>query len=223
MKLAYFKIIFLLAVALLGLSGCMTVKDMPLRSDVEQVELKNESVVIFSTRIMNDVSRFYQPIIITAVIVPEGATKAAQLLSFRPKEPFSQSEAGAKEYLLSANLAPGKYKLQAIRCLATVFPLIGSCELPMNVPIKIDQPGQVIYMGHINAVIRERKENERRAGPILPLIDQAVTGMSSGSFDVIIEDRFASDVERYRKTYPAIRNASVQKALFPAWVRPMQQ
>lgn len=220
MKHRFLSVVLLSAVALFGLSGCMTMKEMPLRSDVDRVELKNESVVIFSTRVMNDVFHRYQPKIITAVIVPEGATEYSQWLSFKPQAPYSESEMGVKEYLLSANLAPGKYTLQEIRCMASAFPFNGFCEIPMNTAIKIDQPGQVLYLGHVNATIRERKENERRAGPVIPLIDQAATGMSGGAFDVVIEDRFDADVERYRNTYAALRNSDIQKAILPAWVRP---
>lgn len=176
---------------------------------------------MFSTRIMNDKFHRYQPAIITAVIVPEGATEYSQWLSFKPQAPFSESDMGVKEYLLSANLAPGKYKLQEIRCLASAFPFNGFCTVPMGSTIKIDKPGEVLYLGHINATIRDRQENELRAGPIIPLIDQAATGMSGGSFDVVVEDRFDTDLERFRKTYASVRNINIQKSLLPAWVRTM--
>lgn len=221
MKCRSFKVLMSVIVSLLGLSGCMTVKEMPLRSDVTQLDMKTESIVLFSARIMNDVYHRYQPKIITAVIVPEGAKEYSQWLSFKPQAPYAESDIGVKEYLLSANLAPGKYKIKEIRCMASAFPFNGLCELPMNAEVKIDQPGQMLYLGHVNATIRERKENEMRAGPVIPLIDQAATGMSGGSFDVVFEDRYETDTERYRKTYSAIQNSSIQKAVFPAWVRPM--
>jgi hypothetical protein len=220
MKRVFLKLFFSLAVAA-GMSGCMTVKDMPLRTDAAQVEMKNDTMLLFSARIVNKVAPLFQPKIITAIVIPEGAKDYAQWLSFRPQGPYAESDTGIKDYLLSVNLAPGKYTIHGMRGLASAFPFHGMCELPLNAAINIDQSGQVLYLGHINATIRERKDDEVRAGSLFPLLDQAASGMSGGTFDVSIEDRFDVDTERYRKTYASIRTANIRKAILPAWVRPV--
>lgn len=222
MPLTWIRRALAFGITALLLSGCMTTKHMPVHSDAAQLELKNESVVIFSTRIHNASEARYQPKVISAVFVPEGATERSQWLSFTPDSPYAESDAGIKEYLLSANLAPGNYMLQEVLCQASAFPFTGSCQLPVNAPIRIQAAGQVLYLGHIDGTIRARKENEVRAGPVLPLIDQAATGMSGGTFDVSIADRFHTDLNRFRMAYPALRQASVYKAVLPAWVRPQE-
>jgi hypothetical protein len=72
--------------------------------------------------------------------------------------------------------------------------------------------------------MRERKnDNETRAGNITPLIDQAVVGASSGTYDVVAEDKFEEDMKLYRSEYPALQKVKVEKSVLPQWIRPENQ
>jgi hypothetical protein len=82
----------------------------------------------------------------------------------------------------------------------------------------------VTYLGRIEAVIRERKEEtELRAGPLIPLLDQAVTGFSGGTFDIEIVDRYETDIAEFAKRHPFLASQSVGRAVLPPWKPPTDQ
>jgi hypothetical protein len=76
----------------------------------------------------------------------------------------------------------------------------------------------------VEAVRRERKEDtELRAGPLFPLLNQAVTGFSGGTFDVTIRDAYDDDLARLRKVYPALGKLEVSRAVLSPWRKPSDQ
>lgn len=94
------------------------------------------------------------------------------------------------------------------------------CVLPLNSKIDI-KPNSVVYLGHIDAVIRKRKGmSEQRAGALVPLIDNAVAGFSNGTFDVAINDEYNADMKLFQTQFPALSKVNVKKDILPPWVRP---
>jgi len=83
-------------------------------------------------------------------------------------------------------------------------------------------PG-VYYLGHVDATVRERTGNEFKAGAPIPLIDQAVAGASSGTFDVAITDRWTQDESLFKNKYPALKKATINKSVLPAFDRDAAQ
>lgn len=81
----------------------------------------------------------------------------------------------------------------------------------------------VFYLGQVNAVVRERQGNEFRAGPPIPLIDQAVIGASGGTFDIEIVDAQARDEALFRERFPALKDATIRKAMLPGFDRARAQ
>ncbi|WOD16795.1 hypothetical protein [Paraburkholderia kirstenboschensis] len=63
----------------------------------------------------------------------------------------------------------------------------------------------------------ERKDGELRAGPVIPLIDQAATGFSGGTWNISVSDQFDADVAEFKKDFPALTNASIEREVLPAW------
>src|SRR5262249_36780236 len=109
------------------------------------------------------------------------------------------------EYLISVGLPPGKYKLIEIRSLNRKFLISAVSSIPMNSAFEL-APGSMIYLGRVEAVVRERKdEGELRAGPMIPLIDQSVAGFSGGTFHIQILDNYDVDLASFREKYPALR------------------
>jgi hypothetical protein len=45
-------------------------------------------------------------------------------------------------------------------------------------------------------------------------------GFSSGTFDVVVEDRFDEDMKLFVSEYPALQNVKVEKTILPRWIRP---
>ena len=62
-------------------------------------------------------------------------------------------------------------------------------------------------------VNRKRKDGEPRSGGLIPLIDQAVTGYSTGTFDIKISDRYNEDLKVFKESYPFVENYEVKKNL----------
>jgi len=52
------------------------------------------------------------------------------------------------------------------------------------------------------------------------LIDQAVAGFSTGTFDVVVEDKYDEDMKLFISEYPALQNTKVEKSILPQWIRP---
>jgi hypothetical protein len=58
---------------------------------------------------------------------------------------------------------------------------------------------------------------------LLPLIDQAITGMSNNTWDVKVEDMSAKDLALFRDNYPALRPVTVETTLLPPFDRAAAQ
>ena len=78
-------------------------------------------------------------------------------------------------------------------------------------------------MGRVTARLRPRKEGEFRAGLVIPLIDQSVTGMSTGTWDVTVEDMLQKDLALFRANYPALGNVSIDSEPLPPFDRAVVQ
>jgi hypothetical protein len=131
------------------------------------------------------------------------------------------AEAG-NTYLLRMELPPGRYDIVGMTSRSGVFPIAGMFFAPLQVPLEVKENG-VFYIGRINATVRERQGNEFRAGPPIPLIDQAVVGASGGTFDVEIVDAQATDEDLFRTRFPALKDVPVRKAMLPAFDRAKAQ
>lgn len=56
-------------------------------------------------------------------------------------------------------------------------------------------------------------DHEYRAGELIPLVDQAVTGLSTGTFDIELRDMSEEDLRIMQEAYPAIRGVPIKKEL----------
>ena len=98
----------------------------------------------------------------------------------------------------------------------------GHFEAPLHTEIVPNENG-VFYSGHLSYIIRERQENEFRAGPLLPLLDQYLVGYSIGTFDVEIQDKFEKDITELYKFFPIFSDISIQKKLLSPFNRDKAQ
>ena len=100
--------------------------------------------------------------------------------------------------------------------------IIGYFFTPMHSPLEAKERG-IFYLGHINATVRERQGDEFKAGRTIPLIDQAIAGASTGTFDVAITDEFATDEALFRSKFPALEGVAIKKAILPTFDRAKAQ
>ncbi|TLS75692.1 hypothetical protein FE236_09020 [Mariprofundus erugo] len=95
-----------------------------------------------------------------------------------------------------------------------MMPIHGDIEVKAN---------SVTYIGRASGVMRERHGNEFRAGPVIPLVDQSVTGFASGTFDVTISDQSQEDISAYQDIFPALRKADIEVHVLPPFDRERAQ
>lgn len=207
-------IVVVLAVAV---SGCATFKPMALSDKVNSPDTGKESVALLTIKLANQYKPAFQPDLYYVTVLSQEGEK--QRYAFRVGEAHHQVKEEFNEYLVSISLPPGKYKVVLINGLSRRFPISGQLVLPMSGPFEL-KPNAMVYLGRIEAVNRERKDDgELRAGPLIPLIDQAVTGFSGGTFDVKIVDNYDDDLAVFRQKYPTLSRFAIDRAVLPPWVK----
>jgi hypothetical protein len=204
---------WLSALMLVVLTGCAT--SLPMALSDAAAPKADKVTVLMSTTIGNDFKPRYQPGLVVVHWEKPEAKEQADRLNFVPdaKSAVLLPEGVAhKSYLLSFELDPGQHLLAGMTSQAMAFPFIGTFFTPLMQNVSFERPG-VYYVGHVQAIVRERKEEEMRAGSVIPLIDQAAAGASGGTFDILVEDRWTADEGRFKTAYPALDKAVIAKQL----------
>jgi hypothetical protein len=220
-RLLAFAAIFLVAV----LSGCATPTKMAFQDDAERLTEKSKPVFLMTATIKNSYKTSYQPRLLVVNVEKPDATETADRLNFTMDDKAKNETDSAitgNSYLLRLELNPGRYEIRGLTSLVRSFPIYGYFFTPLHSPLEVKESG-VYYLGHVNATVRERQENEFKAGPSIPLIDQAVAGASTGTFDVEITDEFATDEAVFRSKFPALAATPIQKAILPGFDRAKAQ
>lgn len=203
------------------LSGCANFTGMAFREPSEKLTATSNPIYLMTATIKNDYRANWQPKINIVHVDKEGAKESADRLNFTV-DAAARNESGlsslGNSYLFRMELPPGRYEIRGMSSTAAGFPIIGQFFTPMLSPLESKEPG-VYYLGHVRATVRERTEKDFKAGPTIPLIDQAVVGASGGTFDVEITDQFAIDEAAFRAKFPALADVKIKKAILPAFDR----
>ena len=206
---------FVLMCVVFFMTGCAA--NMPLSKSQDKVDLSSESIALISVKVSNQNKPTYQPTMLYAFFSPEGTNGEKTHISIKT-DPIKKEEDKYNEYILSFSLKPGTYNFSAIWGQVPLMDTL--CIIPLNTKIEI-KPNSVAYLGHIDAVIRKRlNDEEQLAGGLFPLIPQAVAGFSDGTFDVVFSDNYDEDMGRFISKFPALNNVPVEKAILSQWVRP---
>lgn len=195
-------------------SGCATSRTMALSRETKAIEAK-EGLALASVRITNTYKTGYQPLA-KALLIKQVA-EPGEKFSFDLGTPWKASpdeNDQFEEFLVSVSLPPGKYEVMHVYTAAHGLLVHGGGFVGIHAPVALEA-GKAVYLGRLEAVRRERTGDEPRAGPVIPLIDQAVTGFSGGTFDEKLVDRYEEDVAAMRKQFPALKDVAVEKRLMP--------
>ena len=202
------------------LGGCAT-NQMAFSEDSEKLADKTKPIFLLSVSLKNSFKPSY-PLALNSLQIEKGDGKnQADKLMFAidaKADRKVESSQGDTAYLLRMELDPGSYQLRSLHSLSRGFLIVGSFFTPLNMPLAATAKG-VYYLGNVNAVVRERKGSEFRAGPVIPLIDQAVVGAAGGSYEVEVKDLFEADVAAFKAQFPALAGAEIKKAILPAFDR----
>jgi hypothetical protein len=200
-------------ILMLSLTGCTT--KMPLRPD-QSVELKpHESLAVFKMTLKNEFKNY----LLTPDAISIEATEASGGKTYKytfgaPERQVSDREL---ELIGSFALPPGDYKITGFTGRTdmgfAVLPVRGQFDPSFERSFSVGANDSV-YLGHVIArLVRRNTNDEERAGPLIPLIDQATTGMSNGTFKFEVVDDFQKDTEYLKVRYPSVGNRTFRRAL----------
>lgn len=208
-------VVFIVAI----ITGCG--QNMALVKGQDSIDLSNTSIALLTVNMSNKYKKDYQPTVGAVNIGPESERPVPAHAFYTKKASVKKTEDQNNDFFLSFNLAPGRNVLKAIWGHYDSFFVSAVC-VASDLELATDlQPNSVVYLGHITALIRERKSDaEERAGSVIPLIDQYVTGFAGGTFDIFVDDRFDEDMKYFLKEYPGLQKVQVVKSILPQWIRP---
>ena len=209
-----------LATALL-LPSCATVTKMPLSGQGSPAVDKSKAIFLITATTRNIYKASYQPKLLVVNVERDVVNGSQDRLNFKMDDAGrteTDSPDQGNRYLIRLQLDPGTYAIQGLTCLNRGFLINAFFFAPLRESLQVSGPG-VFYLGHVDAIVRERVDNEFRAGPVAPLMDQSVSGASGGTFDVTISDQWERDRTEFVAAFPALKAASIQKAILPAFDR----
>ena len=216
---------FFALMIVLVLSGCATRTKMAFESDEDRLTESSKPVFLMTATLKNTYRPSYQPKLLVVNVEKPGAQQAADRFNFtmddKAKNESDSPDAGST-YFLRLQLDPGRYEIRGLTGLARSFPISAMFFAPLHAPLEAGRSG-VFYLGHVTATVRERQGNEFKAGPSVPLIDQAIAGASGGTFDIEISDRLSADEAAFRFRFPALRGVEIKKSLLPPFDRALAQ
>jgi hypothetical protein len=201
--------------AVLGLGGgCIVGRPMAYAPGAPPVALgAQEGLAVGTLKLSNTWKTGCQPHAKSVVVkaqAGEGASTRFQTVPFRTN---AAEKDQWEEFLVALPLAPGGYTFTEVVSGAQCGIVFGSGLFRVDAPFRVE-PGKAVYVGRIEALRRERKrDDEPRAGSVIPLIDQAVTGFSGGTFDVRVVDAFDADVALLKSGFAPLANVQIDKAL----------
>jgi hypothetical protein len=187
---------------------------MALTKGQKSIDVSKKSIALLSAKVSNQHHPKF-PLSLVGCYINTGTDNNRYMTN----EAFKREEDGFKEYWLSFELDPGINTFEKIGTMYNIFVVAASSFPSLNLEADI-KPNSVLYLGHIDIMLRERKsDNEERAG-LFPLIDAALVGFSTGTFDISVDDRFDEDMKTFMSEYPALQNVKVEKSILPQWIRP---
>jgi len=212
------KIFF--ATTLAALTTACASLPMPLAEGAPKVD-PSKPLYLMSVRVNNEHKPRWKPDVLGVLLDARGGVAKPEQVAFRMDgkgRVVSPAEDGSVTYLLRFTVDSAAYTLRGLNAMSAAFPVLGTYFVPLHSELPSATAG-AHYLGAVNAVIRERRDNEFRAGPVVPLIDQAIAGASTGTFDIEITDAYERDVALFKKTFTALDGVEIQKAVLPPWSR----
>ncbi len=207
------------------LSGCATPTKMAFADGTDAVAKTNKPVFLLTATIKNTYKQKFQPKLLVVNVERAEVKGSADRINFTMDDKAKHetgSPISGNDYFLRLELEPGEYVIRGLTSMSQSFPITALFFAPLHVKVDSTKPG-VYYLGHVEATVRERQEKEFKAGPSIPLIDQAVAGASGGTFDIAISDQWEKDGPKFLSRFPVLNSVAVEKAIMPPFDREKAQ
>jgi len=215
------RLLFILSLVFV-MTGCAG-HEMALTKGQTNIDVTKKSLALLSVKISNQYKPNYQLDIMGALICPQsercGHGSRKHFHNIKSPYKIKSIENSFNEYLLSFELESGSYNFHSMGAIYDHFPITGGGPVPLNFKLEI-KPNVVIYLGHLDVVMRERKnDSEERAGQIR-VTQNPVVGTVMGTYDVVVEDKYDEDMKLFISKYPVLQKVKVEKSILPQWIRP---
>ncbi len=204
------------------LSGCATTMKTAMDKKTEKINVGEDAVFLLTAELSNDYKPSYQPDAMVLNVETPDANSSEQRFNYMVDEDGTVKKETGNKYVFRGRLKPGKYVIRGIAGTKASFPVMGTFYMPLHCEFEAKK-GQVSDLGKVIAKIRERQGYEFRAGPVTPLIDQAVTGFSGGTFDIQVVASNDTDTRWMKSLFPALRTVDVVPATLPPFDRQKAQ
>lgn len=201
------------------LTGCGTTRKMVLdHTKGGQLDTSKESIVLLRLTTDNWHAPKYPPKVATAAVHKIDGDKVDKM-----KVKFEKAVNAGTDYLASIQLPPGEYQIRNVDGTSGVFPVHGRFSIPLYSKF-IVEPEEIVYIGKVDAIVRKRENDDQlRSGPVLPLIDQSVSGFATGTFDITISDDYGIDVPAFKEQFPFLSNYTIQRRVMDSWRQPTEE
>ncbi len=206
----------------LTLTGCATSMKAAMDKKTEKIDVGEDSVFLLTAEISNDYKPSYQPDALFLNVETPDAKSSEQRFFYSVDEDGTFKKETGNKYVFRGRIKPGKYVIRGIEGNKVSFMVMGTFSMPLHCEFEAKK-GQVADLGKVIAKIRERQGYEFRAGPVTPLLDQAVTGFSGGTFDIQVVASNETDTRWMKSLFPALRTVDIVPNTLPPFDRKKAQ
>lgn len=217
-----FRILVIPLIALtLAMSGCANRAPMAFSDDAKTDLKTSKPIFLMTSTLRNTYRTSFQPKLLFVNVEKAIVNSSADHFNFVMDDKAKNESDSATEgssYLLRMELEQGEYVIRGLTSHGRSFPIQGLFFTPLHSKLVSKNPG-VLYIGHVEVNLRERQGEEFKAGPSFPLIDQAIIGASTGTFDVEITDQWDKDGPKFLAKFPILNGVNIQKAILPPFDR----
>ncbi len=214
-RLSRWAALFVIIAGIFLLNGCAARRNMAFTKNIQQIDISKESIAIFTLKTFNSYKPGCEPFADFVTIKNSNGTGQEEYKYFT-NLPTKKVKEQYNEYLLSMQMTPGEYLLDKISGMVMLYHMNGNCgsyDIPISSTFKVE-PNSVVYIGRIEADnVKRVSDDELRAGPVLPLIDQAIAGYYTGTFRVKVYDNFDEDIQSFTNEFPALKNQKIVKGI----------
>ncbi len=205
----------LLLIAACSLLACTT--RMPLDETPPITKPIGHGIAIFKLTTQNEYTD-YELVPDSIAVVQSESGNNGKTYTFGFGEPVDDPQNRLCQMYGSLALPAGGYRLDELTGrtsfgFAGILPVRGLFSQPVEKSFTIDN-GELVYLGHIRArLIEKTSDDQHRAGPVLPVIDQLATGLSDGTLVFDVLDDYEDDITILRSRHSLSADLTIRKAI----------
>ena len=209
------KLVMGLVVLSMLICGCGKASKAPLNMGGAALQIKDKSLVLFTIDTANSKAKSYVPSVMRMIVTDDTSKKKkaygiGKVIKGDGVIFTDGSTLPDEVCLMSMDLESGVYQITNIRGSSGVFPIRGNFayNLPYLFEVKANEK---IYIGRIKMVLRTKMDkSEQSSGGVIPLLDQAVTGFGTGTFELEHKSNYDEDMKLFMNKYPFLNGVEIK-------------